>query len=429
MYAISIILAVIQLGFISLILFKEIQIKSSGAFLWATLIVMFGLPHLVTAIFENMQYDVIVYCEASLFVIAFCFLYYLIRNKTRVIFLKSANETNLQTNLKYVNSLYVYIVFGILIVGFIYYFAFIIKNQGGLLNTSWGSSRDIETDYVSISGLVSRLLLVYSGLSLYFFDNKKYYKTILVLVMYLALVLLTRNRVHILPFFIFFVALFIQALKDIKAKHLLLALFGGCLIIYIVYAIRAFRYLGSLSNAINNFSWQYINSTVLSFINDQNGELGLRQYFYYFIDNDNHFDGFNKAHTYIRMLLVYIPSQFSFGLKPESFDLTMGRAIGMIQGGSMHPTLFGDCFGNLYWFGILLGLFWGLFANIIDKLILNQKEYFNSYMIYCLSAYAFVVIGRGSVYNGFEKLAWGILILFVLSYILRKTKNMFIRIK
>lgn len=174
--------------------------------------------------------------------------------------------------------------------------------------------------------------------------------------------------------------------------------------------------MGSLSNALENFSFEYINNEVLEFISSKDGELGLRQYFYYFISRNNNFEGFNRCYTYIRMLLVYIPSQFSFGIKPQSFDLYMGQAIGMGVGGSMHPTLFGDCFGNLYWFGILLGGLWAAIANGIDSLISKQKTIFFKIMIFFLASYSFVVIGRGSVYNGFEVFAWGVLLLFLLKF-------------
>ena len=35
-------------------------------------------------------------------------------------------------------------------------------------------------------------------------------------------------------------------------------------------------------------------------------------------------------------------------------------------------------------------------------------------MLFFLAAYSFVVMGRGSVYNGFEEFAWGALFLFIL---------------
>ena len=62
---------------------------------------------------------------------------------------------------------------------------------------------------------------------------------------------------------------------------------------------------------------------------------------------------------------------------------------------------------------MLLGGFWAFFANRVDSLITSQKNKFFKIMIFFLAAYTFVVSGRGSVYNGFEKLAWGVVILFL----------------
>ena len=69
MYFISLVLGIIQLLLIGFILISEIKRKSPAVFLWATLIIMFGIPHLVTAIFEDMNYSSAVIAQASLFVI------------------------------------------------------------------------------------------------------------------------------------------------------------------------------------------------------------------------------------------------------------------------------------------------------------------------------------------------------------------------
>ena len=135
--------------------------------------------------------------------------------------------------------------------------------------------------------------------------------------------------------------------------------------------------------------------------------------FYFFIDNNNQVEVFNKGSTYLRMLLVFVPSRLTFGIKPESFDLIMGQAIGMAEGGSTHPTLFGDCFGNFSWFGAAMGIFWALFCNAVDYIIERRPDDFFKIMIYFMAAYAYVVMGRGSVYNGFQALAWGVLILLL----------------
>ena len=170
---------------------------------------------------------------------------------------------------------------------------------------------------------------------------------------------------------------------------------------------------------INNYSNDLGKNKLmnLSYDIDKIYQNANNNYYQNFIQQNNNFEGFNKGYTYIRILLVYIPSQWSFGIKPQSFDLYMGKAIGMIAGGTTHPTLFGDCFGNLNWFGIILGGLWASIANVIDNHISRQKDNFFKIMVFFLAAYSFVVIGRGSVYNGFEEFAWGALFLFILKLI------------
>ena len=59
---------------------------------------------------------------------------------------------------------------------------------------------------------------------------------------------------------------------------------------------------------------------------------------------------------------------------------------------SMHPTLYGDCFANLWWFGIILGHFWALLV---------------------LLGTAYVIVGRGSVYNGLFYAFAGTLVILI----------------
>lgn len=412
MYFLSVIFGLIQFILIAYILVEEVERKSPVVFMWATLFVMFAFPHLYTVIYEDMQYSTEIYMLASIFACGFCLLYLLFRRRKKLDFvtLKAGKRFEIERE-DLERSLFEHLCFLLFAVALIGYVLTMIRAEGGLMNTSWGGSREIAYGYVSFSGLAERIFMMFSGLSLYYFLTSRKLQSAVVVIMFLGLILITRNRVQILPVMIFFVAVYLINVKSLKLKHIIAGTVMAVAAIYVIYAIRAFRYLGTLSNAMENFSWGYINSMVGKFISSSNGELGLRQFFYYFIEQKNHFEGFNRGYTYIRMLLVYIPSRWTFGLKPQSFDLYMGQAIGMIAGGSTHPTLFADCFGNLSWFGVLLGGFWAGVANTIDFLIEKQKHSFFKIMLYFLAAYAYVVIGRGSVYNGFEKFAWGALFL------------------
>lgn len=414
MYFFNVVLGLSQIFLIGYILISEVENKSPVAFLWATLFIMFGLPHSVTALLGDVDYASNVIMQASIFVCGFCLIYMLCRMKKRVPFVKLIAESKFEIEpSKINNSLFEYICLTIFVVSIVGYIINIIHSQGGIFNTSWGGGREIHTSYVSILGIANRLIFTFSGLSFFYFLTKRKGRALIVLSLFALLVLITRNRVQVLPILIFVISLVLIRINRLRVKYVIIGVVLAAGIIYIVYALRAFRYLGSLSDAFSNFSWEYINETILNFLKSNNGELGLRRGFYYFIQENNNFEGFNKGYTYIRMLLVYLPSQWSIGMKPQSFDLYMGQAMGMISGGSAHPTLFGDCFGNLYWFGILLGGFWAFLANFIDKLICFQKENFFKIMIFFLASYFFVVSGRGSVYNGFETFAWGVLFLYL----------------
>ena len=396
--------------------------------MWGTLFIMFAYPHLQTTILYNYNYPDYIYLEASIFVICFCILYILFRNKHKCSFIEIEKKYEIEAD-KINNSAFEAICFAIFVISFLIILFGIIRSVGSIWNASWGSVRSIEHDYFSLNSFATRIIITFSGFSLYYFLTNRKKLALFVLALFLLYVLIKKSRADILPILIFIILLVLMKIKHLKPRHFILGAVSIFGIIYIVYSLRAFRWLGTTSNAISNFSWDYINNAVFQSLRNKEGELGLYSYFYYFIYHDNSFTGFNSGATYIRILLTFFPRQLTFGLKPESFDLTMGRAIGMASGGSMHPTLFGDSFGNFWWFGVLLGVLWAFFANFTDRLISCQKYHFFKIMIYFMTAFSFVLIGRGSVYNGFQYSAWGILIIFILKYIYYRTPKIRFRLK
>ena len=425
MYVITIAVGIIQMILIGYILYTEVNKKSPAVFLWATLFLMFGLPHMVVSFTLDNDYPMEVLAKASVFVILFCLTYIAVRRRKECSFVHLSNHGFALKESEVQGSQFELVCTALLIASLIAYMASYALSQGGILNTTWAGGRAVASSYVSLSGLLTRLIFTFSGTTLYCLLTKRRGMALLIVLIFVLMVILTRNRVQAIPVLVLPIAIVLIRIKKIQPKHIIIGAVLAFGAIYIVYALRAFRWMGTLSEAIGNFSFAALNSRILYFLEDQSGELGLRRVFYFFIDNNNQFEGFNRGHTYIRMLLVYLPSRLTFGLKPESFDLTMGRAIGMASGGSYHPTLFGDCFGNLGWMGVFLGAFWSLFCNLVDRIIERQPDDYFRIMIFFLATYAFVVIGRGSVYNGFQVLAWGVLILLIfriLLYRLIKTK-------
>lgn len=411
-------LAIIQFILISLVLVKEVKWKSPGMFLWATLFLMFGIMHLFDIFIGASKYKENSLINASLFVIFFCFFYLVIRVFLRQKFPVKINKTflNIASVIRQ-NEKFTAILFFLLILTTFMITGFIITQLGGILNTSWGDSREVLLQRSYLSGEQIWMILYYAlgGLLCCSLIKKSIIGSVISVFCIGFVELVTRNRVLILPLLISIIAFYAFKMKKIKLSTILIAAVGAVIVIYIVYAIRAFRWLGDLNSAIQEFDIQALNAQIKTFLVTSDGELGLRNWMYYFIEKDNQFENFGRGDTYIRMLLVYVPTKFSVGLKPPDFALSMGAAVGMLEGGSMHPTLFGDCFANLGYAGVLLGILWAVLIHINDIIIDKMRCYQIKVLAFVLLATSYVIIGRGAVYNGFFAIAWGIPLLMIIS--------------
>lgn len=412
-------LGVFQFFVISFVCLFELKRKSPTVFLWGTVFLMFGLMHLLNSIVGDYEYPSIILMKASVFVICFSSLYlftrlfsrasldaYIFKNDTII------HNLNNETNFKY-NILFLIFLLALFIDLYV-----IIKYSGGFLYTSWGAGREYSSSvsYLNVNQLTGVIYFLLSGLSIIFFVKRSFLKSFIMVLAFIISVVVSRNRIEILPVFIFFFFVYLYNVKNINIIQLILIVIFAFIVVYIVYALRVFRHAGTITAFIENFSFEFFLK-INRYLAENNGELALLRDFYYFIMNDNNFENFGKGHSYIRMLLVYIPTKFSMGIKPPDFAQSMGAAIGMGAGGSTHPTLFGDCFANFGWYGVFLGIYWGIFANLIDYLICSRKYIFDALLLYSLSSISYCIIGRGSIYNGFIPLAWGSLIIFFGRYL------------
>jgi len=415
-------LGFLQFIVIAFICYYEFKLKSPIVFLWATLFVMFGIMHLIASFNGDISYPDIVLLKASLFVLFFCILYIFMRfilvkliHENRYNILKFNTLQEKCINESFNLNFYLILLFTVIVFK-IYPYA---KNSGGLLATSWGAGREYAStlSYFNMNQVLTIIYYCLSGLAICSFLRNKKISTILILSLFTITVIISRNRIEILPVFISLLSVFIFKCKKINFRTIIFVLISMVTVIYVVYGLRVFRHYGSLYEFIQNFEFNDFLNKVNIYITTDNGELGLRRVFYYFIYNNNNFDNFGKAHSYIRMMLVFVPTKWSFGIKPPDFAQSMGAAIGMEQGGSTHPTLFGDCYANLGWFGILLGVFWAFYASIFDYILLKRKRKNYLVLLYSLFAVGNVIIGRGSVYNGFVYIAYGTIIILVLDHL------------
>lgn len=411
---ISILLGLIQFIIIIYIIIFELRKKSPAVFLWATLGIMFGIMHLLTVFVVMDIYNNEIYIDASLFTIGFSLLYILGRkififtNKLELNLLHVWNDiTNIDAKILKILS-FIFCVSPIVLS------LNIIMYSGNIIDSSWSTFRGytLSQDYVNLSQILTILFFSLGAIWIFWLKKRKYITSTIIILLISFSVIISRNRILILPLLVTFIVGKILDNKKIKIKFIMKSSILALVSIYIVYALRVFRHNGSIATFLDNMSVISFIEQINEYLITDNGELGLRRVFYYFIANDNNFNGFSEGATYIRMMLVYFPSQFSFGLKPDDFAITMGKAIGMGYGGSVHPTLLGDCYANLGFLGIFLGIFWAFYANFFDYILVRIKSSEFVLLSYSLMSVSYVIIARGSVYNGFFFLAWGLPLLY-----------------
>ena len=419
-------LGILQFLLITCILLFEFKNKSSAVFLWATLFIMFGVMHLFASFIGDEQYFDDVLIQASVFAILFCLIYILFRV---LLGYRSIVRSRKRMQYKLLEAEFVqekcgtFFLIVFLAVMLLKTYPY-VANVGNILMTSWSSGRDYgaSVTYANSSQLFSILMYALSGVAVVFWMEKKRWYCLFSLLALGLGVLLTRNRIEVLPILCAIIIVFILKTQKIRMRTLVFGGIAAVSVIYIVYGLRVFRHYGTIDAFLREFQFSDFMQRIHKFIITDNGELGLRRDFYYFIDNDNNFKSFGEGHTYLRMLLVYVPTQWSFGLKPDDFAMTMGAAKGMIAGGSTHPTLFGDCYANLGMLGVFLGAFWAIYANVVDWITTRQKNPIAVVLIYALCAVTYVIMGRGSVYNGFFFVAYGIPFIVILFYLKRHVK-------
>jgi len=284
-----------------------------------------------------------------------------------------------------------------------------VRELGGILGTSWGGFYSLKGSPYAfglnaslVQSISMFLLFAFGGVANLFLEMKKPILAALAVSTSLTYATITRNKITVLPAFVSLIWYYIARHRRVRVREAVTVTIVVVVVIYAVYALQVFRYAGTTRDFLASYDFSMFNRRVIEMILEGQGEIGLRNAFYYFMANDNRFPGFGEGHTYIRLLMILIPTRFSLGLKPPDFAITMGSAYSgdySNQTYSMHPTLYGDCYANFAWAGILLGLFWAFFVTVAD-VVRHRRSVCCTEALTVLSGCVFVIIGRGSVYNG-----------------------------
>lgn len=418
----AVILALLALGGIGYILYWEIKQKSVSVFLWATLLFMFGLTNFRDSVVGNDRFGEDVIAEASLFVVLFCSLYLLGRSCFVKYFKVKDKTWNLSAG--EVRPMLEYGVLLLLIVCTYLKYKKIVAFGGNFLDTSWGMGREISasTGYVNSTQFTLPVFFLTSGLILYALIFKKKYLFFFSALISFFNVVLTRNKVEVLPLLIGIVYYVLYIQKLTRSRIFLLA-FLSVLCIYFIYALQVFRHYGSVAQFWMDFDFVDFNKRIYTYITEGKSEIGLYNDFYYFVAHHNQFENFGLAHSYLRVLLIWLPTEWSMGIKPPDFAISMGLALNPFSyglGESAHPTLFGDCYANLNFVGgVLLALFWAWVVSWIDYSVFQHKNLLYRSLFVTLVASFWVISGRGAVYNSFFILIVGTVLLQMIQVIAR----------
>ncbi len=413
-------LSLLQMIIVLLVLLYEYKNRSISVFLWSMLFVIFSIPHLITCATDDSGYSDGALIEASMYVILFCVVYFF----ARVVFFKKTKPLDIKYEVargenedRRAMVRFETILTAILIISVALRVILLATSSGGIMNTSWSTMRTAGDDngILGYSELFTVLYFAGSASFILAILRRQKMKALLLFLVMVVEVLVSRNRIEMLPIICSLMTLFVVKHKNINLKVIILSVLILIATIYTVYGLRAYRYYGTLSNFQENFSISSLNEKIGTFIKTDDGELGLKNYFYYFIENDNNFENFNAGHTYKRLLLFLVPTSLSFGLKPPDFAISMGSAVNPNKVGfSMHPTFFGDCYANYDFFGfLLLGIVWGLIVSAIDRIVNKLKSQYLRVCMVSVIAIAYIIIGRGSVYNGFVWLIYSIALMYV----------------
>lgn len=431
-YLLCIFLGILQFILITAVLIFEYRKKSLSTFLWAIIFLIFAVAHLKTCLLKSADYSNDILNEASIYAICFTVLYLAVRyavskNSKEVLILETEEDSENVTfykrhEKKIYLTLYLILIFSILIRTVL-----VIVYAGGVLNITWETVR-LAAEAGGIMNFLRIFLILYfvGSTSLIIAVKERNRRDVIIISLLMIFeTVFSRNRIEILPLLCTFLIFFIDKNRKLNLKTVVLGVVLALITIYLVYALRAIRSYVTLGAFFENFSVSGFNEVILTHLKTEDGEMGLKKHLYYFIANDNNFTNFNKGHTYLRMLLVLIPTKLSFGLKPSDFAISMGHAVNPEPVGySVHPTFFGDTYANFGFYGfIIMALFWALFVTVLDKIILKYKSPYLKMSSILVVSFTYVIIGRGSVYNGYFWMVFSLLLLYVIYYVMYKEED------
>src|SRR5699024_10327563 len=315
-----ILLVLMNLTFIMLV-YNSIREKSLSILFWISLLIFFDLPHTLEVIrSDSSLYSESILNQASLFVFTFNMLFIIMTSIYNMITINNQNTLNMFEK-KEVNKRFYSYQLVLLVLSLVIWSYGLYQVNGKILGSTWTDMRNVKPLY-SMAGNYLFLASVGCVFSFFYLKRKKLF--LISLVVTFIFIILVKSRSNIIPvigpFFIYFLYKSRFNIRTISRVLLI-----GITIIFSVFFLQQFRYIGSVENIEFDTIIEVTQETVES-IAEGGGEFNLRNGFYLFLENRNNFNNFNEGNTYKRLLLLPFPSSL-FEFKPNDFAFDMYNAL------------------------------------------------------------------------------------------------------
>lgn len=221
--------------------------------------------------------------------------------------------------------------------------------------------------------------------------NKTAYGLILFFLMFSIFILKTRSYVLMI-----LIPLFVYFFYTKRGFELIKPLIFLVLMLFLFVLARAVRHSFDLNEFLSGDIVESLSGA------SEGAENTFINAFYYFVSKNNQFYGFGENYTIKRIIFFWLVD-----LKPTEFSYLMHSAYygsNPSEGLSMHPTVYGDAYGNAWWFGAFIYSFflslYITFLEFITKFIKTKKNIFILAVFSIISTSA-LIFARGAIYNAF----------------------------
>lgn len=278
---------------------------------------------------------------------------------------------------------------------------------GTVLGGSWWDTR--ITGWLGLLQIYSFLL---SAICIYLlYLEGRYYLFLVALGVAFYIVFLFKARALMLPI----VTPFVFHILLVK-KRLMLVLFFGALLLFAAVILQNIRYVYG-SGVVDPF---VIVEKSLRSIVEGSGEFSLIKPFFYSLAHRNELEGYGEGWTFLRIIFFWSPSDL--GLKPTDFTYSIWNLYTGERGvgGSLHPTLYGVYHLNFGWLYGLAAIF--LIVQQLFIYLLLWAFKLPVYVGWSGMGAGYVLMARGSYYNGFLQALLVVVPIVVLCFLVRKVR-------